>query len=203
MSAGVNKRAKHAHATADADANKLVKTSAHMATLYSQLEQLEKEHGSALLPKEESGPEVDGMPQQLIALASMAKELETQSHLIHVNLEASYFFGVHKFLQEQYEEHLRQFDAIAETVRTLDTFMPMCRLGLGNALPCFHDIESYEARQMLMTYMANLEDFGGIAKQVWSMAHETKAIDIAHLMEDIAGNTYKACWQIKATLRKS
>ena len=56
---------------------------------------------------------------------------------------------------------------------------------------------------MLMTYMANLEDFGGIAKQVWSMAHESKEIDIAHEMEGIAHNTYKACWQIKATLRKS
>ena len=79
----------------------------------------------------------------------------------------------------------------------------MCRHGLANALPCFHDVKSYEARQMLLTYMANLEDFGGIAKQIWVMAHESRAIDIAHLMEDVANNTYKACWQIKATLRKS
>ena len=176
-----------------------------METLLSQLEHLEKEHGGKLLPKEETTPstEGDGMPAQLVALASMAKELETQAHLIHVNLEASYFFGVHKFLQEQYEEHQRQFDAIAEMVRTLDTFLPMCRHGLANALPCFHDVKSYEARQMLLTYMANLEDFGGIAKQIWVMAHESRAIDIAHLMEDVANNTYKACWQIKATLRKS
>jgi DNA-binding ferritin-like protein len=171
--------------------------------MQSLLEQLESEHKKELLPAEDSGCDVTGMPEQLIGLSSLVKELGTQAHLVHVNLEASYFFGVHSFLQEQYEEHTRQFDRVAELVRTLDTYMPMCRLGLTNALPCFHDIKSYEARQMLLTYMANLEDCGALVKQIWSMAHETKAIDIAHEMEGIAHNCYKAAWQIKATLRKS
>jgi DNA-binding ferritin-like protein len=171
--------------------------------MQSLLEQLESEHKKELLPTEEAGEDVTGMPEQLIALASLVKELETQAHLIHVNLEASYFFGVHSFLQEQYEEHARQFDRVAELVRTLDTFMPMCRRGLSNTLPMFHDIKSYEARQMLLTYMANLEDCGSFVKQIWSMAHETKAIDIGHEMEGICHNSYKAAWQIKATLRKS
>lgn len=167
------------------------------------LEQLESEHKKELLPTEDSGPEVTGMPEQLIALSSLVKELQTQAHLIHVNLEASYFFGVHSFLKDQYEEHLQQFDRVSELVRTLDTFMPMCRRGLSDALPMFHDIKSYEARQMLLTYMANLEDCGAFVKQIWSMAHESKAIDIGHEMEGIAHNCYKAAWQIKATLRKS
>lgn len=164
---------------------------------------LEHEHGKELLPPEDCGCDVTGMPQQLIGLASLVKELETQAHLIHVNLEAPYFFGAHAFLKDQYEEHQRQFDRVAELVRTLDTFMPMCRLGLADALPMFHDIESYEARQMLLTYMANLEDCGALVKQIWAMAHETKAIDIGHEMEAISHNCYKAAWQIKATLRKS
>ena len=171
--------------------------------MQSLLEQLESEHKKELLPTEESGSDVTGMPEQLIALSSLVKELGTQAHLIHVNLEAPYFFGVHKFLQEQYEEHQKQFDRVAELVRTLDVFMPMCRRGLSDALPCFHDIKSYEARQMLLTYMANLEDCGAFVKQIWSMAHETKAIDIGHEMEGIAHNCYKGAWQIKATLRKS
>mgnify|MGYP000028608676 CR=1 FL=1 len=171
--------------------------------MQSLLEQLEGEHKKELLPTEESGADVSGMPERLIALSSLVRELETQAHLIHVNLEAPYFFGVHSFLQEQYEEHQKQFDRVAELVRTLDTFMPMCRLGLTDALPCFHDIKSYEARQMLLTYMANLEDCRVFVKQIWSMAHETKAIDIGHECEGIAHNRYKAAWQIKATLRKS
>jgi len=174
-----------------------------MNGMQSLLEQLESEHKKSLLPPEESGPEVSGMPEQLIGLSSLVKELETQAHLIHVNLEASYFFGVHAFLQEQYEEHQKQFDRVAELVRTLDTFMPMCRRGLADALPMFHDIKSYEARQMLLTYMANLEDCGAYVKQIWSMAHETKAIDIAHEMEGIAHNCYAGAWKIKACLRKS
>jgi len=178
-----------------------------MQSLVTQLEaaqqKLERNHGKELMPTEESGPDITGMPQQLVALASLVKELETQAHLIHVNLEAPYFFGVHAFLQEQYEEHQKQFDRVAELVRTLDTFMPLCRRGLSDALPCFHDCGSYEARQMLLTYMANLEDCGAFVKQIWSMAHETKAIDIGHEMEGIAHNCYKAAWQIKATLRKS
>ena len=178
-----------------------------MQSLLSQLEQtqvgLEKDHGKELMPPEAEGPDVTGMPQQLIALASLVKELETQAHLVHVNLEAPYFFGVHRFLKAQYEEHQQQFDRVAELVRTLDTFMPMCRRGLSDALPMFHDIKSYEARQMLLTYMANLEDCGAFVKQIWTMAHETKAIDIGHECEGIAHNCYKAAWQIKATLRKN
>ena len=67
----------------------------------------------------------------------------------------------------------------------------------------FHDIKSYEARQMLMTYLANLDDFGAIAKQIWVMAHDSRAIDIGHEMEMIAHNCYKAAWQIKATFARS
>ena len=174
-----------------------------MPSLSAQLEELERAHGAELMPPEESGPDVTGMPQQLIALSSLVKELGTQAHLIHVNAECPEFFGVHKFLKKEYKRHQHQFDEIAETVRTLDTFMPMCRLGLQNALPCFHDIKSYEARQMLLTYMANLEDCGALVKQIWAMAHETKAVDIAALMEKICHDSYKAAWQIKALLRKS
>ena len=177
-----------------------------MQDLLTQLENaktsLERNHGKELLPPEDSGPDVTGMPQQLIGLASLVKELQTQAHLIHVNLEAPYFFGVHKFLKSQYKEHRHQFDKVAEMVRTLDTFMPMCRRGLADALPCFHDCSSYEAREMLLTYMANLEDCGALVKQIWSMAHETKAVDIAALCEDICHNCYQSAWMIKATLRK-
>ena len=169
--------------------------------MQSLLDQLKTDKKS-LLPPEDSGPDVTGMPEQLIGLASLVKELQTQAHLVHVNLEAPYFFGVHRFLKEQYKEHLHQFDKVCETVRTLDTFMPMCRRGLGNALPCFHDIKDYEARSMLLTYMANLEDCGSLVKQIWAMAHETKAIDIARLCEDICHNCYKAAWQIKSVLRQ-
>ena len=173
-----------------------------MQSLLSQLEGVSKQEKFAL-PSEESAPESGEMPQQLIALASLVKELGTQAHLIHVNCEAPYFFGVHAFLQEQYEEHQEQFDRVAELVRTLDTFMPMCRLGLTDALPCFHDIKSYEARSMLITYMKNLEDCGSFVKQIWSMAHESKAIDIAHECEGIAHNCYAGAWKVKATLRKA
>ena len=167
------------------------------------LEQLESAHKKELLPAEEAGCDVTGMPEQLIGLSSLVKELGTQAHLIHVNAECPGFFGVHEWLEGQYKEHQDQFDRVAETVRTLDTFMPMCRRGLTNALPCFHDVKSYEARQMLLTYMANLEDCGALVKQIWAMAHETKAIDIAHLCEDIAGHCYKSAWQIKSMLRKA
>ena len=149
-----------------------------MQSLLSQLEGASRQGKLAAVEQEPS--ESGEMPQQLIALGSLVKELGTQAHLIHVNCEAPYFFGVHAFLEEQYKEHQEQFDRVAELVRTLDTFMPMCRLGLTDALPCFHDIKSYEARSMLLTYMKNLEDcfwfVAGDVKQIWSMAHESKAI---------------------------
>jgi hypothetical protein len=149
------------------------------------------------------GGDIGSFIQQLIALASYVKELETQSHLIHLNYEGSNFLGVHAFLKDQYEAHLDQFDTLLEFVRSMDYLAPMNNTGLRDLMPPVHEVTSYKGNEMLLVYSKNLEELGNKAKKVEPIAQKIGAIDIANYMADLVGMAFKAAWQIKATLRNS
>lgn len=150
-----------------------------------------------VVPSKQGG----GLISQLIALASLLKELQTQSHLIHLNYESENFMAVHAFLKEQYEAHLEQFDTVSEFVRAQDHFMPMCACGLKDAMPAFRNCESYEARHMLMTYLANLETMIEMAITIEQMAGNERVIDAQNYMAELVAAGSKAAWFMKATLR--
>lgn len=138
----------------------------------------------------------------LIAMAAVAKELEIQSHLIHLNYECSNFLAVHEFLKGRYEAHLEQFDALAEFVRSMDYLMPLCRCGLESAAGCtFKHVESREPKAMLMTYFQNLEAFGMAAKELERLAGECRAVDVQNYAAELVGDSFKAAWFCKASLR--
>jgi len=149
------------------------------------------------------GGDIGAFIQQLIALSSYVKELETQSHLIHLNFEGANFIAVHKFLGKQYEEHLEQFDSLGEFVRSMDYLMPMCGCKLRDTAPPLQEITSYKGTDMLGVYYKNLEELGNKAKKLEPIAQKVGAIDIANYMADLVGMAFKAAWQIKATLRSS
>jgi|TARA_R100000655_G_scaffold19984_1_gene41456 DNA-binding ferritin-like protein len=155
---------------------------------------------SSLVVSEESKPTVCNVAQKLVMLSSFAKELQTQAHLIHFNYEAPNFFSVHRFLKMQYDAHQAQFDKLGEFVRTLNYWMPMCSCGLHDALPSFKKVESYNGREMLSIYYQNLNDYGKLIKMIEPAAHESGAIDIAHYLDELCSDTYKATWMIKATI---
>ena len=73
---------------------------------------------------------VDNLIYKMVELASYLFHLNIQAHLIHLNLEAPYFLAVHKFLKKQYEQHVEDFDTLAELVRSMDYLLPMCQKGL-------------------------------------------------------------------------
>ena len=157
--------------------------------------------GSALVITEEnSKPTVCSVAQQLVSLSSFARELQTQSHLIHFNYEGGNFFSIHRFLKAQYEAHQDQFDKLSEYVRTLNYWMPMCACGLKDALPEFENCTSYDGREMLGTYYRNLEEFGRLLKIVEPSAHASGAIDVAHDLYELCSAIYKASWMVKATI---
>ena len=156
-----------------------------------------------VMPSESTGKEdVADIGQKLVLLASFAKELKTQSHLIHFNYEGSNFLEVHKFLKDQYEQHTAQFDQLGEFVRTLDYWMPMCSCGLKDALgPCFKNVESYDGKSMLSVYLQNLEGFSNMLKMVEPAAANCQAYDVANYLGELLGEVWKASWMIKATIR--
>ena len=138
---------------------------------------------------------------QLVALSSHQHQIYTQSHLIHLNIEGPLFLPLHKFLKKQYFAHIDQFDQVTEFVRTMDTLMPMCEKGLLGAYKGFKHVKSYEAREMLITYLQNLEKIGMQAKEIGELAREIKAPDVENYMAELVGQMFKASWMLKATLR--
>ena len=153
--------------------------------------------------KSKPGGDVGAFIQQCISLCAYLKELETQSHLCHLNYEGSNFLGVHAFLKDQYEAHLEQFDTLGEFVRSMDYLMPMCGCGLRDMAPPIQVVKSYKGTDMLGVYYKNLEELGMKAKKLEGMAQKVHAIDIQNYMADLVGQAFKAAWQIKATLRSS
>lgn len=147
------------------------------------------------------GDEVARLIKHLVMLAALVKELETQSHLIHLNYEGDNFLEIHKFLKERYETHLEQFDTVAEFVRSLDHFLPMCACGLKEQMPPFQNVQSYDGRAMLMTYYVNIESLGYLAKEIEQVAAEVQAPDVQNYMAELTGDAFKTSWFLKATLR--
>lgn len=152
-------------------------------------------------PEDTDAPKIGALVQQLIMMASMLKELETQSQLIHVNYESENFLGIHAFMKERYEEHLEQFDHVAELVRSLDYWMPLCSCGLKDALPGFQHICEPDGKHMLMTYYCNLEAMGYLARSLERLAATVEAPDVQNYMADLVGSAFKNTWFLKATLR--
>ena len=145
---------------------------------------------------------MSGMAQQLLVLASTVKETQLQAHLIHFNYEGTNFLSVHQFLKEEYDELLEEFDKIGEYVRSMDYMMPMCACGLKDMMhKSFQNVSSYDGREMLATYLMNLELVCEIAMKVEETATELRALDVAHYLAELCGKVSKAAWMVKATLR--
>jgi DNA-binding ferritin-like protein len=154
-------------------------------------------------PGKSKNGDVGAFIQQCISLSSYLKELETQAHLIHLNIEGANFLGLHGFLKGQYEAHLEQFDTLSEFIRSMDYLLPLCSKGLADASPRIQHCTSYKNTDMLTVYYKNLEELGMKTKKLEPIAAKIGAIDIQNYMADLCGQAFKAAWMIKATLRNS
>lgn len=145
----------------------------------------------------------DNLVYQMVSFASYLYQLNTQAHLLHLNIECSNFLAVHKFLKKQYEQHIGDFDTIAELVRSMDYLMPSCQCGLMDAYKKFPSVKTYDAREGLTLYTKNLEAGAMMAKNLTEEAREVGAPDVENFAAEICGNLFKGAWMLKATLRGS
>jgi len=145
----------------------------------------------------------DNLVYQMVSFSSYLYQLNTQAHLLHLNVECSNFLAVHEFLKEQYEQHIADFDIVAELVRSMDYLMPMCQCGLMDAYKKFPAVKTYDARESLTLYTKNLEAGAMMAKDLVDAARETGAPDVENQAADICGRMFKGAWMMKATLRGS
>lgn len=145
----------------------------------------------------------DNLVYRMVSFASYLYQLNTQAHLLHLNVECSNFLAVHEFLKEQYEQHIADFDIVAELVRSMDYLMPMCQCGLTDAFKKFPSVKTYDAREGLTLYTKNLEAGAMMAKDLTEAARQTGAPDVENHAATICGNLFKGAWMLKATLRGS
>lgn len=143
----------------------------------------------------------DNLVYQMVSFASYLYQLNIQAHLLHFNVECSNFLSIHKFLGKQYEQHIADFDTIAELVRSMDFLMPMCQCGLFDAYKKFPSVKTHDTRESLITYTKNLEAGAMMAKDLVDAAKETGAPDVENFAAGICGNLFKGAWMMKATLR--
>lgn len=153
------------------------------------------------VPEEKPTATVDELINQLVVVGSYLNQLYLQAHLIHLNIEGPLFIPIHEFLKDQYEDHIGQFDSVAEFIRSMDYLMPMCARGLSGAYKGFKHVKSYDARESLTTYVKNLETAGMMAKETGVLAREAQAPDVENYMADLVKAMFKAAWFLKATLR--
>jgi DNA-binding ferritin-like protein len=145
----------------------------------------------------------DNLVYRMVSFASYLYQLNTQAHLLHLNIECSNFLAIHEFLKAQYEQHIADFDTIAELVRSMDYLMPMCQCGLMDAFKKFPSVKTYDAREGLTIYTKNLEAGAMMAKDLTEAARETEAPDVENYAATICGNLFKSAWMLKSTLRGS
>lgn len=145
----------------------------------------------------------DNLVYRMVSFASYLYQLNTQAHLLHLNIECSNFLSVHEFLKAQYEQHIADFDTISELVRSMDYLMPMCQCGLMDAFKKFPSVKTYDAREGLTIYTKNLEAGAMMAKDLTAAARETDAPDVENHAATICGNLFKGAWMLKSTLRGS
>ena len=137
---------------------------------------------------------------QLAALAAFLKELELQSHLIHLSYESSNFLSVHEFLKGQYEQHLDQFDTVAEFIRALGALLPVSNSDFRSVVHGFTEARDGDSQEMLRVYVSNLRQLSALAKQLEPLAAQQRAIDVANYAAELVAAANKAAWFLNATL---
>jgi DNA-binding ferritin-like protein len=147
------------------------------------------------------GEAKQNLAQMMLCVAACVKELETQAHLIHLNYQGSNFLSIHKFLKEQYDKHVLQFDYISEMLRSLDFYMPMCSKGLAEACHDFKHCTSMDGVHMLSTYLCNIENVGMKSKCMSKMAKCADAEDVENLAAEFVRDMFKDAFLLKSTLR--
>ena len=137
--------------------------------------------------------------QLLLKAAAFAKHLELQAHIIHFNFTGPAFLPVHKLLQQQYELHQEQFDALGEFIRTNGAFMPLTAQALYTACDCFCELSSGDPTDMLDTYCSNLATQASQALQLASCAAECCAIDVENYAAELVAHSRKTCYLLDST----
>ena len=135
----------------------------------------------------------------LVQIAAFCKELELQSHVIHLNFAGPAFLSLHAYLKERYQAHQEQFDSLAELVLTSGSLFPLTSTQLQSVCPPFQDLQSPDPTAMCAVYRGNLDRLAALAIELEKASSCSCAPDVANYAAELLADARKASWFLAAT----
>jgi starvation-inducible DNA-binding protein len=124
-----------------------------------------------------------------------------KAHFYHWNIEGANFPQYHEFLNDLYTDVFESVDAIAELIRTLDSYAP-------GTLGRFKDLTTIQETDDVpdaMTMMSRLQSENNILRAslmaAYNTANDTGEIGIANYLQDRIQAHEKHGWMLRSILK--
>lgn len=125
-----------------------------------------------------------------------------KSHGYHWNVIGSDFPQLHDFFGNLYEELHGATDAIAEQIRTLDSFAPGTLYRMTELSSIKEDEKIPVAAKMIDNLLTANEQLIEVITECYEMAEEQKSYSLSNFLQDRLTAHAKHNWMLKAALGK-
>jgi starvation-inducible DNA-binding protein len=143
------------------------------------------------------------LSDKLKTLLGSSFVLYTKTHGFHWNIEGPDFPQYHEFLNTMYGEIYETIDTIAEHIRALDSYAPG---SVARMLELSIIEEQYKiprAELMLAELLENTELITKLIIEVFEIANQQNAQDVANYMAELQALYNKKAWMLRSTLKKA
>ena len=143
------------------------------------------------------------LSDKLKTLLGSSFVLYTKTHGFHWNIEGPDFPQYHEFLNTMYGEIYETIDTIAEHIRALDSYAPG---SVARMLELSIIEEQYKiprAELMLAELLENTELITKLIIEVFEVANQQNAQDVANYMAELQALYNKKAWMLRSTLKKA
>ena len=139
--------------------------------------------------------------EQLKHVHANAFTFYLKAHFYHWNIEGTNFPQYHKFLEDLYTEVFQSVDAIAELIRTLDSYAP----GTLSRLKELTSIQESDDIPDAIGMISNLQTENNIMRAslmtAYNTANDSGEIGIANYLQDRIQAHEKHAWMLRSILK--
>lgn len=139
--------------------------------------------------------------EQLKHVHANAFTFYLKAHFYHWNIEGANFPQYHKFLEDLYTEVFQSVDAIAELIRTLDSYAP----GTLGRLKELTSIQESDDIPDATGMISNLQTENNIMRAslmtAYNTANDSGEIGIANYLQDRIQAHEKHAWMLRSILK--
>ena len=139
--------------------------------------------------------------EQLKHVHANAFTFYLKAHFYHWNIEGTNFPQYHKFLEDLYTEVFQSVDAIAELIRTLDSYAP----GTLSRMKELTSIQESDDIPDAIGMISNLQTENNIMRAslmtAYNTANDSGEIGIANYLQDRIQAHEKHAWMLRSILK--